>query len=218
MSVDYLPVMLSVAHPYPELEYWVTTRFEMLNGRRMKVIRRSDLPKEALRSHSQYSKAWLWDVVPDDVDRILYFDFDLVPLRPLPEIPDAPFVAVPDAQWYSEAQAARYLLLDDTAKYFNSGFFIAKRETRPAFEKLKALVERKHPNDTRPYDQTKLNLLIQSEYEVAWLPRSCNVIAPSADSEAGEAAINMHLCGLSQSSRWVLMNTLRTTLGMSLLP
>jgi lipopolysaccharide biosynthesis glycosyltransferase len=217
MSVDYLPVMLSVAHPFPKLEQWVAERFEMLNGRKVRIIRREDLPPEALRSHAQYAKGWLWDVVPAGTERILYFDFDIVPLRPLPELPDDPFIAVPDGREYVAERTAEHPFFEGRS-YFNSGFFVARSDTCHIFDMLKAFVKTKNPKDTRPFDQTKLNMLIQSSVGVTWLPRIYNTILLASTPEEGASAAMAHFCGLSRYARWVLLNVMRTTLGMRRLP
>lgn len=218
MSVDYLPVMISVHHPFPELEQWIADRFEMLNGRRVRIFHREDLPADALRSHSQYAKAWLWDVVPADTQRILYLDYDIVPLRALPEIPDAPFIAVSDAQWYVEDKLPDTPLFLKTGKYFNSGFFVARRDTRYIFDTIKSLVHTKGREDRQPYDQPKFNMLVQSTVGVTWLPNACNTIMVGASVEEGATAAAAHLCGMSRESRWVVMNVLRSALGMTRLP
>jgi hypothetical protein len=209
--------MLSIDHPHPELEQWVIDRFEMLNGRHVHLVRKADLPDAARAVHPSYVKAWLWDLVPIDTQRILYMDYDVVPLRSLPEIPDAPFVAAPDAQEYVDRRAVEYPLIAMTGRYFNAGLFVARRDTRPLFEQLKAFaVERTVPDMSRgEFDQTPLNLLTQSTISITWLPHTCNTIALNAEPEMAATAITMHLCGLSMDTRWVVMNVLRTALGMT---
>ena len=67
-------------------------RFAKLNGARPRII--SKPPEGAPPGvHPAFYKAWIWDIVPDNVDRVMYLDYDIVPLRPLGEIPDCLFGA-----------------------------------------------------------------------------------------------------------------------------
>ena len=215
MAVTYLPVMLSINHPHPELEQWVVDRFEALNNRRVFVVRAADLPAEALSGHATYAKLWLWDAVPKTTERILYFDYDVVFVRPLPALPDVPFAACPDAQRYVEQRLEEHVLFQESGNYFNAGLFLAHRSTRPVFEQARAFRETQVVKQTPPYDQTTLNLLMQSAVGVTWLPHAYNTVMLEAEPAQGAAAIAVHLCGLSRNTRWVVMNTLRTVLGLS---
>jgi len=211
---DYLPVMLSVNHPHPDLEQWVVERFERLNNRKVFIVTKEMLPKEALLGHPAYAKAWLWDVLPDTVDRFLFLDYDVVPMRSLPEIPDVPFVAVPDVQWWINTMKKRYPLFAKTQKYFNSGFFVARRDTRTCFDKLKAFIVSE--SDSGPYkntyEQTPLNHLIQSAFDVHWLPITCNCMVHSHYDEAASAHM-LHLTGMPNQSRWTIMALFKMLLG-----
>ena len=220
MVIDYLPVMLSVDHPHPELEQWTADRFKLLNGQRVHVIHKDELPEVARTVHVSYAKAWLWDVVPADTQRILFMDYDIIPLHSLPEIPDAPFVAAPEAQEYTDRRAVEYPIIAASGRYFNAGFFVERRDTRPIFEQLKAFaVDRTVSDMSRgEFDQTIFNLLIQATVGVAWLPHACNVIMLSATPEVSTTARAIHLCGLPMDTRWVIMNVLRAILGLSRLP
>jgi hypothetical protein len=214
MPVDYLPVMLSVDHPHPEIEAWVAARFAALNKKKVLVVGRADLPKEALLGHPTYAKAWLWDVVPEDVQRILFLDFDVVPLRPLPEIPDASFVAVPDAQWYVDRMRSMYPFIAKTRHVFNAGFFVARRDTRSVFEQLKSFTVTlgcENPYK-ESYEQTPLNHLVQSSFEVHWLPRTFHCLAHTNYAEVSDAYM-LHFAGIPGNARWTLMQLLRSILG-----
>jgi lipopolysaccharide biosynthesis glycosyltransferase len=215
MPVDYLPVMLSVDHPHPEIEAWVAARFAALNKKKVLVVGRADLPKEALLGHPTYAKAWLWDVVPEDVQRILFLDFDVVPLRPLPEIPDASFVAVPDAQWYVDRMRSMYPFIAKTRHVFNAGFFVAHRDTRRCFDQLKSFLVTlgyENPYGTA-YEQTLLNFLIQSSFDVHWLPHTFHCLAHSNYTEVPDAYL-WHLTGVPGEARWVTMRLLQSILGI----
>jgi len=216
MAIDYTPVMLALAHPYPELEQWLAERFEALNGRCVRRVHFDDLPAAAKRVQPQYVKAWLWDFVPSTTTHVLFLDFDVLPVRALPDLPDAPFVAAPDMQGFAERRALEYPTIADCG-YFNAGFFVARRDTRPIFEQLKCFAVAQDSQDRThgEFEQTTLNLLVQAGVGVTWLPYECNVIAISDNSEAARTAINMHMCGMSSTpARWVILNALRSILGV----
>lgn len=216
--IDYTPVMLSVDHPHPELEKWVVDRFERLNGRRPIVIRREDLPREALLGHYEWAKAWIWDVVPNNVNRIMFLDYDIVPLRPFPPdaIPDVPFAACLDNQGQLNAYCALYPVFDRGGGVFNGGFFIARRDTRPSFDILKSfLTVREDTSFAGRDEQIVLNHLIQATVGVHWLPQHYHWLA-SLDVPLVDRSILMHPCG-KQDARWPLMHTLRSALGLELI-
>jgi hypothetical protein len=212
--MSYLPVTLSVDHPHPELEQWVADRFEALNGKKMLVLRREDMPEEALTGHPSYAKSWLWDVVPSDTQRILFMDFDIVPLRPMPEIPDVPFAAVPDAQWCVDEMRSKYPFFAKTRYVFNAGFFVARRDTRDCFNTLKSFTV--STAYIGPYgftlEQTPMNHLIQSNFDVHWLPRHVHCLSHTNYTEAPEACL-LHLTG-TRSARWAIMGLMREVLGL----
>lgn len=212
--VEYLPVTLSVDHPYPELEAWVASRFAALNKKQVMVVGRADLPPEALIGHPTYAKAWLWDIVPANVDRILFFDFDIIPLRAMPLLPDAPFIAVPDAQWYIDRMRAMYPFFAATRYVFNAGFFVAHRDTRKCFDQLKSFTVKLGFNSPygSTYEQTPFNHLIQSSFDVHWLPRTVHCLAHTNYDEAPTACL-LHLTGAQLKARWAIMEMMRAALG-----
>jgi len=220
MPADYLPVMLSIDHPHPELEQWVAQRFEMLNGQRVHIVHKEDLPEDARAVHPEYLLAWLWDVVPKDTQRILHVDTDIVPLRPLPDIPDAPFVAASDCRGYVDRCATRYPVIATSDNFFNEGFFVARRDTQYIFEQLKAFsIYRSVPDTTSGgFLQMPINFLVQSSVDITWLPHACNTIAIDAHPDMSPGIIALHFCVLPNDTNWVIMNTLRTMLGLSKLP
>lgn len=209
---DYLPVMLSIDHPHPELEEWVVTRFELLNGAAVQVIRRQDLPQSVDLVQPQYLKAWLWDLVPAATQRILFLDFDIIPLRPLPEMPDVPFIASPDVHWYDARMRAMYPSLAD-GHYFNAGFFVAHRDTQPCFEQLKSFAVAQGYNAPyeNTFEQTPFNHLIQSQFAVHWLPHTVHCMAHTDYPELPTACL-LHLAGVQGELRWVVMETVRMAL------
>lgn len=209
---DYLPVMLSIDHPHQELEDWVVERFELLNGKAVHVVRRQDLHDVVDIVHPAYLKAWLWDLVPPGTQRILYFDFDVIPLRPMPDFPDTAFIACPDAQWYDSQMRAMYPAFA-SGHYFNAGFFVAGIETRPCFDQLKSFaVARGYDGPYgNTYEQTPLNHLIQTQFDVHWLPHTIQCMAHTDYTDLPTACL-LHLAGIYNELRWVVMAAIRLAL------
>ena len=109
-------------------------RFQQLNGIPAYVLTDHVVQFDQLRS-PQWVKAFVWEFVGDEVERIIWFDADVVPIHPLGDLPDASFAAVLDMPattgvdpFIYEGEAFR--------PYFNSGFFIAGRESEPVFRQL----------------------------------------------------------------------------------
>lgn len=214
---EYLPVMLSIDHPYPELEEWTAKRFELLNDKPVKIVRREDLPEEALVGYPHYGKAWIWDILPAGVERILFFDYDCIPMRALPEMPDVKFAAVPDAQWFVDKMRAMYPHFAKTRYVFNSGFWMAHRDTRQCFNQLKTYqITVGHASPFGTYDQAPMNNLIQSLFEVHWLPGNVHCLAHTHYTEALDARM-LHFPGLPRQARWAVIGLLRNLIGMRVL-
>jgi len=211
---DYLPVLLSVDHPYPKIEQWIADRFEALNNRKMLIIRRDMLPDEALLGHPTYAKAWLWDVVPEDTQRIMYIDFDAAPIRAMPEIPDVPFAAVPDAPWWVSQMCAAHPLFARNKHVFNAGFFVMRRDTKPVFEQLKGFMLNMGFRDpyNGTYEQMPMNHLIQVNFKVHWLPGNVHCLVHSSYDEVADARL-IHFPGTPNKARWASMELLRIALG-----
>lgn len=135
-------------------------RFEKLNG--IKAVALDPLGVPALEDPS-WVKAWLWDLVPESVDCIIWFDADSVPIAPIVDLlpkSDYPFGAVQDMQ-DSITEAVRHCAEAKECKYyFNAGFFFARRVTRPLFEDWKALMR----DGAGFRDQTSLNITLNRYY------------------------------------------------------
>jgi len=210
---SYLPMMIAVDHPYPDLLKWAVERFEVLNGKQVLVVTRDMMPKEALAGVTSYSKAWIWDLAPKNTTRILFWDFDMIPLRPLPEIPDVAFASVADYQLWADRLAAVYPFFARTKKYFNSGFFVARKDTQPYFDQLKLLTASKKKFFWNMDEQPLLNFLIQETFDVHWLPETFNCMGHAHFSVASEAYM-FHLAGMDKLSRWAIMELFKLRLGL----
>lgn len=110
-------------------------------------------------SPPMYAKAFLWDVVPPDVDTIVWVDSDCFQVRPvaMSELPDAPFSAVKDNDGTGEWLVKTWKEATEVVRWFNSGVFIAKRESLPIFDDLKKQAQHKEPRQPIN-DQKWLNL------------------------------------------------------------
>lgn len=162
--------------PYQGIAETVVHRFQRLNDVEGLVLDIMQLPNNLV--HPTWAKAWIWDLVPDDVERVIWIDADVVPVKPMmdlvPEF-DVPFCGVLDhpratrqcAEWHNEAVL-------QLAHYFNAGVFVAHRKTEAMFKEWQA--EMLEP--AVPYgDQTPLNLLLGKHYPANGLyvlPPICN--------------------------------------------
>jgi len=217
MGTDYLPVLFSIDEYPPELEQWVASRFEVLNGRRVHIVRNKDFPADARDVHPYCLQPWIWDVVPKDTERVLYVDSDMIPLRALPELPDDEFIAALDGTPHCKRMADIYPAVAADGNFFNSGFFVASRSLRHIFDQMKFFVSSRKSEDPRHGDhlQTIFNLLIRSATSIKWLPHDYNSVAITATPKMMSTAISLHLCAMPLNARWVIMNALRTSIGLS---
>ncbi len=167
-------------------------RFAEINGVESLAIDPLDAPP---LDDPSWIKAFLWDLVPKSVDRIIWFDCDCIPIAPIMDLlprSDYPFGAVLDIpesttealRHYPEAKKCKY--------YFNAGFFFARRVTQPLFEEWKGFIEK----NAGFRDQTSLNVLLNKYYdspEVYFLPPLVNWMG--AFGMAPPAMRMLHLAG-----------------------
>ena len=102
----------------------VAARFEQLNNIPVRIITGRDLPGVYL-SYPHFARYHVWQIVPKDTEKIIYFDNDMIPLRPLPELPDVDFAAVSDRSKLVEGVSREYPIIKKAGQYFNAGFFVA---------------------------------------------------------------------------------------------
>jgi hypothetical protein len=185
-------------HFYQWIAKAFAKRFEELNGIEAMAIDPLKCPN---LEDPIWVKAWLWDLVPEDVDRIIWFDADNVPIAPIADLLpsfDYPFCAVLDlpetvqeAVWKAEEVRA-------CDHYFNMGFFVAQRVTRPVFEDLKGYVDK----DLGFADQSAFNVCLARYYDetdLGVLPKTCNWLQSSG---ATPNDIRMfHLAGMDGAVR-----------------
>ena len=161
---------------YLEAAQTAVQRFSRLNDVEPVLLDIMQLPDRM--PHASWAKAWIWDLIPDNVERAIWIDADVVPVKPMmdlvPEF-DAPFCGVEDhprigrqcAEWHNE----EVLQLQH---YFNAGVFVVHRKTEAMFKEWQAeMLEPPVPH----IDQTPLNLLLGRHFsanEVYVLPPICN--------------------------------------------
>lgn len=172
-------------------------RFETINGIRTVIL---DIDKLPPMPHAAWSKICIWDQLEPDVDRAIWFDADMIPIAPITDLiphDDVAFAAVPD-MYHGGRQAAEwdYEEVVDLPVYYNSGLFIANRETVPAFDAARA---RMNDRDWAHWDQTPLNIEIQKAISPARreeMPRSANWML-GFSSLPPEDIRMLHLAGMT---------------------
>jgi len=157
--------------------------------------------------HPAWIKARLWDMVPRDVDRIAWLDADVYPLRPMSlEDVSAPFSAMPEPGGLPGCEKLKMPQLPKT--YFNAGVFVATRNVRHIFEKMKRKMH--DPVQGCFYDQTWFNMLLRGNANP--LPTTWNWMIDS--DEPPECVVNVHAAGLGGASRWKVLRALYATGGV----
>lgn len=158
-------------------------------------------------------KAFLWELTPPDVDTVIWFDDDLIPLRPLGDVVQVaslvPFAAVP----YRNGEVDYYLKkyfepLSWGWPYFNSGFFVASRVTQPAFRLLQSFMQNITRRDWPRYEQSWLNMAVWAcfrNYEK--LAGGYNWSLPAHDwQDPPDDVVTVHLPGLRAPKRRQKLN------------
>jgi hypothetical protein len=156
-------------------------RFEMLNGVAPQIVTRDTI---GVDTNKYWYVAWLWDVVPCDVEYVLYMDERILPVRKLPELPELKFAAAMDRHDRVNQGLRRSEIMRKTGKYFQLNLFVAHRDTQPLFERLKTLstLDRYNFRDGKPSDLgfdgrgnfTPMNEVIQEAVPVHELSRDWN--------------------------------------------
>jgi len=180
-------------------------RFGRLNGVRPRVIMsKPDGAPDGV--HPAFYKAWLWDMVPARVDRIMYIDFDVIPVRPLGEIPDCTFGACIGTT-SMRIMSAHLPYIRRAQKYFNTGVFLAHRDTKPYFDQLKAFASTRETSMMRHMEQCTLNLLLQPAVKILTLPDEWNyqITIPNVTTVAEPKLIHASAYG---NRRWSLLSFL----------
>lgn len=161
----------------------VANRFEKLNEIPVKILRNRDLGGTYL-SYPTFGRYHMWRLVPPDTETIVYFDYDILPLRPLPKLPSEDLAAVPGNP-EQVADVKKYWPIfrrNAEMDYFNSGLLVLTRKTEKLFADV--LARQTHANEAKwPWlrDQTLLNIEAQvavqnGDITYKQLPKSWNYL------------------------------------------
>lgn len=139
----------------------VAQRFEKLNGIPVHLIDEKFLRRHVCKK-PHWGKAFAWHAVTPDVERVVILDADLIPIRPLPELPTEPFSAM-CAQMRPGFIQTRFPLFHPELEswYFSSGLMIATRESVRAFDLVKAFMRATRGRLIPMVDQSWFNLAVR---------------------------------------------------------
>lgn len=135
----------------------VTARWNQIND--CPCINLTDvIPWDQCPKRVGFGKAYIWDCVRPDVERIIWLDADTYPVirAPLEELPDVPFAAVRDFPGTLKNIQRKCPEMRSLSISFNSGVFVCRRDTIPVFDELK---KTRDPHGMR-FEQGALNLLV----------------------------------------------------------
>lgn len=184
--INYHPIILHTIDNRDGAEQHAqaaAARFEKLNGVKPQVVTREDIGVDV---NKYWYSAWVWDVVPANVEYVMCIDSKVLPVRKLPELPDLKFAAIMDRHDRVSQGMARSEVMRNSGKYFQMHVFVAHRDTRPIFEQLKQLATAAKYNEMDGkanelgFDGrgnfTPMNELIQANFHVHELSREWNWI------------------------------------------
>lgn len=180
----------------------IANRFEKLNGAKLNIHTYvpPGLPKGV---HPTFYKAWIWDMVPPNVDRVMFMDYDIIPVRPLGPLPYCDFGACEGILGTPKARKVFPFFRNHI--YFNAGFFLASRATQRLFEVIKALVTQFRPETLlRLHEQPILSMLMHTQIDnTICLPNEWNCQLSMKGNRNGPTKM-LHFNGLG-ADRWALM-------------
>lgn len=153
--------------------------------------------------HPSYHRLWIWDLVPDDVEAVLYFDADTYCVRdwdPRALAATGDFWARRDVPTRKAPRECRRYGIAP-AMYFNAGVFVASRAHREAFV-LAQQIATAEDYQSAFLEQTALNVAVQRS-GVSWAdlpPRYNWICRPRCGVPAEDVAV-LHSCGGNLSGR-----------------
>ena len=156
-------------------------------------------------THPAWCKAQVWEHVPMRVDRVVWLDADVFPVRRMPVdllSTDVSFAAVPEPDRILDQERAKLPALKDCTAYCNAGVVVMTREAAPMMlemgRKMRA-AEQGHY-----HDQSWLNALLMGRFGP--LPTAWNWMLDADDPPDG--VINVHAAGLGREPRWKVLRAL----------
>lgn len=180
-------------------------RFEQLNDVNVQILTETDFQGDNL-ADPHFGKAYLWDKAPNNVDHILYYDCDMLPVRALDELPDVPFAAVTDVQTGVDNASVIWPKLKQHT-YFNSGFMAVSRETQQIFDQVK-MFQTNRRDQHGLVDQSIFNLVAYNHLKVHLLPKEYNYML-FLEPEIKTNVMMLHFAGLQKK-----MPTIATLLNL----
>jgi hypothetical protein len=167
----------------------LAARAEQVNG--VPCMDLSDVVRWDGLLHPSWVKTQAWAHVPADVDRIVWLDVDVFPVRrmPLEDLMDG-FSAVTEPPEVLAQEVQKLSALQGCSTYCNAGVFVCTRASERVLSDLGAKM--REPVQGYYWDQSWLNVLLSGKYNV--LPRTWNWMIDSDDPPAG--VINVHAAGL----------------------
>lgn len=159
---------------YQQIAEVLAERFQDLNGIEAMAI---DPMKAPNLEDVAWIKAWVWDLVPSDVGRVIWFDANILPLLSVTDllVPsyDYPFAAVEASPEVRQEATWKLEEVRSCLYYFCTSMFVARRVTRPIFEDVKRYAS----SDPSIGVQSAFNLCLNRYYktlDVASLSVICN--------------------------------------------
>lgn len=209
--LSYYPVMvgMGVGMEITSVVARAMARFKKLNGVEVHYYSEKDFATPPVCPN--FAKAWIWDLVPESVERILYMDIDTVPVRPIDEIPDVAFAAAHDVAWGAARAAEAWPVLGKQGNFFfSNGIFLAHRSTRESFERIK-FHQTSQRDQIQLFDCSVFNLILHYDHDVKMLPPEWNAQivndAYGTDVALPDDPIFIHLAG-GLTIKWALMRYL----------
>ena len=171
-------------------------RFEQLNDIPVQILYNQDLGGKIL-THRRFVKSLIWEYVPSDVDYVLYYDYDVLPLAPLGKIPEAKFAAAPDIRKSMDAAFDIWPLLRQYNIFFSTSVMLSHRSMAELFDRV-ACAQSYKPDQHGKYEQSLFNIFIQYKRAIHQLPKSWNYIV-GCEVEAVQEPKMLNLGGIESN-------------------
>lgn len=129
---------IAEGYMYEEMARVLATRLHVLDGVNIRILDTSIATEYFCHGESYWLKAYLWNMVSSEVERIVFIDADMYQKKKLPFLSERLFSARLD--WWKTGTQERAVtpIFKDLYNYFNTGFFTATRESMPVFKRIQA--------------------------------------------------------------------------------
>jgi len=202
-----LAITLGIGERWQECAVTAASRMARMTGLECRVINSVSLPAGLPAVHPSWLKLLIPRLVGDH-DDFLYFDSDILPLRPwdpagIYHSLGKPLCIVPDVNSAAVERECLAFRLPYPNGYLNAGLFMFGRHHAPVLENA----WQRGPVCGTWLEQTALNLAIaEMQVETARLPRTFNTLLwPGIDDYSPQALrsrpeINLHAASLGGST------------------